>query len=369
MPRRRQGSRVLGPYPWRGKYRIFLCDEGGAKTQAVYATEKAAREVIAALETDLKKNIGRTIADALTLYEEHLLTKKNNKPASVKTTMTRLSSFFSELDVPLGALTAQQCHRYYERATERISLRTGKPLAADSHRNILAEARTFLGWCVKPQRWLRVNPLAEVVGHGRRRHGKPQLRIDEARRLRAVCHREAARGDDGAVAVLLGLLMGLRAGEIVSRTVRDVDDGGRILWVDDNLAMGFSPKTAASRRPVSVWEEVRGYLVARTRGRSSEALLFPTEEDGAHWRDWVRRQTRRLCRMAEVPVVCAHSLRGFAATLNLLAGVPLAQVAAALGHESPTTTLQSYAAPDIETALTHRQAQLILGPAQPPIKD
>jgi len=152
-----------------------------------------------------------------------------------------------------------------------------------------------LNWCIKPQQWLKANPLAEVTGTGRRRHGKPQLRIDEARRLRLVCHEKARDGDDGAVAVLVGLLMGLRAQEIVTRTVRDLDDGGRILWVDANDQVKFSPK----------------------------------------------RNTRRLCRLAQVPEVCAHSLRGFAATLGLLSGVPLAQVAAALGHESGTTTLQS----------------------------
>ena len=82
---------------------------------------------------------------------------------------------------------------------------------------------------VKPQAWLEQNPLTEITGHGKRRHGKPQLRIDEARRLRALCHQKAAQGDDGAVAVLLGMLMGLRAGEIVSRTARDVDDESHIL--------------------------------------------------------------------------------------------------------------------------------------------
>lgn len=364
MPRRRHGSRVLGPYSWRGKYRIFLCDEGGAKTQAVYETEAAAREVIAALEADLKKRMGRTVADALKAYEDHLLNEKNNRSGSVRTTLTRLRSFFEEPEVELGTLTSRQCRRYYRQATERVSPRTGRPLAADSHRNTLAEARTFLNWCVKPQRWLKSNPLLDVAGLGKRRHGKPQLRIDEARRLRETCHRHAARGDDGAVAVLLALLMGLRAGEIVSRTVRDVDDAGRILWVDDNQALAFSPKTAAGRRPVSVWEEVRGYLMARVRGRQPDALLFTAEEGGAHWRDWVRRQTRRLCRLSGVEVVCAHSLRGFAATLGLLSGVPLAQVAAALGHESGTTTLQSYAAPGTAAALTHRHAELVLGPAR-----
>ena len=59
------------------------------------------------------------------------------------------------------------------------------------------------------------------------------------------------------------MLMGLRAGEIVSRTVRDVDNGGRILWVD-NTDEGFSPKTKASRRPVPMWTQVQPYLLERT---------------------------------------------------------------------------------------------------------
>jgi integrase len=45
----------------------------------------------------------------------------------------------------------------------------------------LAEARTFLKWCVK-MGWLATNPLDGVEGVGRRRHGKDQLRIDEARK-------------------------------------------------------------------------------------------------------------------------------------------------------------------------------------------
>ncbi len=262
----------------------------------------------------------------------------------------------------LPSLTSERCHNYYATLTGRLSARTGRPLAVDSHRNILAEARTFLNWCVKPQQWLKHNPLADITGQGKRRHGKPQLRIDEARKLRAVCHNKAALGDDGAVAVLLAMLMGLRASEIVSRTVRDVDDDGRILWVDDNDSVGFSPKTEASKRPVQVWEEVRPYLLNRSIQKQSDTLLFPAEAGGAHWRDWVRKQTRRLCKIAKVPVVCAHSLRGFSATLNLLSGVPLAQVAASLGHESGSTTLQSYAAPGTASTLASQQAQAFFGP-------
>lgn len=368
MPRRKNGTRVLGPYPYRGKFRIFLCEEGGAKTARLCETEKEALKLKRTIEAELKERQEHTIADSLEAYGEHMLNVKKNKPASVNTTLIRLRSFFSDQDLPLVSLSPKRCQGYYEALATRVSERTGKPPAVDSHRNILAEARTFLNWCIKPQQWLKQNPLAEVTGQGKRRHGKPQLRIDEARKLRTLCHDKAAQGDDGAVAVLLGMLMGLRAGEIVSSTARDVDDEGRILWVEDNETAAFTTKTRASKRPVPVWEEVRPYLLTRVKDKLPDALLFQADTGGPHWRDWVRKQTKRLCNEAKVPVVCAHSLRGFAATLSLLSGVPLSQVAASLGHESPSTTMQSYAAPGTREHLASQQAQAVLGPVRSPEK-
>ena len=365
MPRRRSGNRVLGPYPYRGKFRVIVCEEGGEKVARLFATEKEANLFREDVEVELKAQSGRTVAEALAAYQEYMRDVKQNRPSSIQTTQIRLRSFFTEPERVLSELTSQRCHGYYQKLLGRVSERTGEQPSVDSQRNTLAEARTFLNWCVKPQQWLKANPLAEVTGTGRRRHGKPQLRIDEARRLRLVCHEKARDGDDGAVAVLVGLLMGLRAQEIVTRTARDLDDGGRILWVDANDQAKFSPKTKASRRPVPVWDEVRPYLSERTQGKPPQALLFPAEGGGGHWRDWVRKSTRRLCRLAQVPEVCAHSLRGFAATLGLLSGVPLTQVAAALGHESGTTTLQSYAAPGTQGTLVSQQALAILGPLPP----
>lgn len=366
MPRRRSGNRVLGPYPYRDKFRVIVCEEGGEKVARLFATEKEAYLFKDAVQLELTAQIGRTVAEALSSYEEYMRDVKQNRPSSIRTTMIRLRGFFADSELALTGLTPERCRGYYQNLLGRVSERTGEPPSVDSQRNTLAEGRTFLNWCIKPQRWLRANPLTDVVGTGRRRHGKPQLRIDEARRLREVCHEKACDSDDGAVAVLVALLMGLRAQEIVTRTVRDLDDGGCILWVDDNEQAEFRPKTKASRRPVPVWEELRPYLSERTQGKKPTALLFPAEGGGAHWRDWVRKNTRRLCREANVPEVCAHSLRGFAATLGLLSGVPLSQVATSLGHESGTTTLQSYAAPGTHGALISQQAMAILGPAPIP---
>jgi hypothetical protein len=53
---------------------------------------------------------------------------------------------------------------------------------------------------------------------GKRRRGKPQLTTDEARKFLATAL-ELAAEDEGAIAAAMALLMGMRASEIVARTV------------------------------------------------------------------------------------------------------------------------------------------------------
>lgn len=81
--------------------------------------------------------------------------------------------------------------------------------------------RTFLAWCIE-RGWLRgENPVADVKGVGKRRpRGKSlgktgnELRIREARAWYQHAIYLAHRGDQGAVAALVALLLGLRASEI-----------------------------------------------------------------------------------------------------------------------------------------------------------
>jgi hypothetical protein len=72
-----------------------------------------------------------------------------------------------------------------------------------AHRTILAAAKTFLRWCcAKPRRWVSRSPVQEVQGVGKRKHGKPQPRIDEARKWVAKATEMAGQGESGAVAAL-----------------------------------------------------------------------------------------------------------------------------------------------------------------------
>ncbi len=325
MPRRKSPARVLGPYPKRDKWRLVVRDERGAESFVSYATKEEAERVKLALIGEIRQRQPRTIADGIQAYELHLRDVKQNKPTSVRTTIIRLHTFFPDDELTLAEVTPRRVASMYLNLT--------RAQAVDSQRNILSEARTFLKWCVQTKKWLSTNPLSDIEGVGKRKHGKPQLRIDEARRWLAIAERLAHQGDTGAIAAMVTLLLGLRCSEVVERTVRDLDDGGRLLWIP-------ASKTLAGRRTLEVPEILQPHLMALTEAKLPTALLF-----GQHWRDWPRKQVQRICKLARVPMVCAHSMRGLHSTLAIEAGTTSHVVAASLGHESPSTTLRSYVAP------------------------
>jgi len=396
-----------GVQPHGRGFRYWTSDGKGAReaSETFPTFEEAlasARRVAAALARDSQT----TVDEAVGAYEEHL-EAKGNKPNSVKETVRRIRRFFGAVDIPLASLTEKRCRELYDelvasapaeaprrtleaiaeelrrqewttasqlaaavgltrsgaakcvsamrRAGWRIDAHYrkgyrmtgwGAPyssdeysedpdastprLSADTHRNYLAEAKTFLNWCLS-KKWISRNPLADVKGVGRRRRGKQQLRIDEARRWLNQALVLADKGDAGAVAASLSLLMGLRASEIVRCQVRDLDDGGQLLWI-------VQSKTEAGRRRVVVPPVLQGYLKRLAEGKKGDELLF-----GAHWRDWISAGVQRICELAGVPVVCAHSMRGLHASLAMAHGITGAVVAGALGHEHESTTTESYA--------------------------
>jgi hypothetical protein len=136
----------------------------------------------------------------------------------------------------------------------------------------------------------------------------------------------------------------------------------RRLWVGEDEE---ARKTKKSRRQIEVPPELLPLLLMRTKDRPADALVFPIVEKGiskkclgrAHWRDWPREATHRICRLVGVPEVCAHSLRGLHASLSVMAGVSAHIVAATLGHESVTTTIENYAG---KQAVAHGQRAAVL---------
>ena len=139
-----------------------------------------------------------TIGDAKKEYAMYLRDDKN-KPGSVEDTTYRLGMFFSEVDetgqvvrglyeVALSSITSTKGEELYA-GLRRRKTKTGKrPSSVDSHRNVLAEARSFLKWCMG-KRWMARNPLdgawREWEGGGTARRSSESTRRGGGRRRRS----------------------------------------------------------------------------------------------------------------------------------------------------------------------------------------
>lgn len=369
---RRKGERVLGPYEQDNGWRVVEIDAQGKRASTLHPTEKAATiyrdELVALLERG-----DHTTETALVEYRDHLHAK-GNKPDSIRQTCWAIEQFFPE-PLLLANLTPKKCQRLYDQLRVRPMERTGKPPSVDTHRSALAQAGTFLAWCIE-RGWLHgENPLEGVRGVGKRRpRGKSlgksgnELRVKEARAWYVTALELAEEDDQGAIAALVALLLGMRASEIVTRRVGDLDDDeepGDLLWIPCS-------KTPAGRRTLEVPEVLRPHLLACAEGKRPDRYLFECERPQdpvgkPHTRDWVLDQVHRVCDAARVPRVTAHAMRGLLATLTAERGLAGHLVAATLGHEDERTTMTAYARPGAAaTGISRRGLKVLSGGIRSP---
>lgn len=357
--RRKTEQRVLGPYYKHKRcWAIVLVRPSGVAETEYFHTESEATRAADVWRKAIGQPGEQTIRECLDAYEKARREGGELKEVSVAETARRLDAFFPDKNLLLRQFDKARAVACYEAFAERKKTiwRDGKraegtePISADYHRNTLIEARSFARWCVG-QGWIRENPFDGIDGKGRRKHGKPQLRVDEARAWTAKAIELADQGDVGAMAALLSLLLGVRCSEITKRRVRDIDDNGRLFWIDDT-------KTEAGRRALEIPEMARPYLLWLTVDREPTDPLWVLP----HWRDWPRHQVKRICRLAGVPSVSAHAMRGLHSTLAIQAGTTSHVVAASLGHEDFSTTTTSYAKPEaVQQATSDRTLKVLQG--------
>ena len=322
-PKGEHMPRYFGPYRHGDKWRILI-RVPGQKQQVhdTYETEDEGKRALRRLRAEARKYDGPTVSRALDLYGEQL--RANGlKRLSVDTTIYRLTKMFAPVaQQPLGCLTPAQAKELFAKLTD---------WSVDTRRNALAEAKTFCGRA-KANGWTELEPMKEIHGEGKRKRGKAKLTKDEARRYLKKC-RELA-GDpkqaEAAIAATIPLLLGYRASEVVDRQVRDLDDGGTVLRVP-------TAKSHAGIRSQELPEWFQPLLASRTTGK------LPTDRIFQHDRSWLLKQVKRICKLAGVPGVSAHGLRGTHADLSLHAHVTALAVSQALGHTSTDVTFGHYA--------------------------
>lgn len=132
----------------------------------------------------------------------------------------------------------------------------------------------------------------------------------------------------------------LLGSEVLHRQVRDVDDGGQLLWVTPEA---HRLKTRAARRRLAVPRMLQELLRETTRGKQPSDFLIAGDAGKPRSDSWLWHQVRVLCQQAGLPPICPHSLRGLNATLALEGGATAQAVAAALGHTHFAITARHYA--------------------------
>jgi integrase len=349
MPRPPGPARVVGPtwLPSRNEWRVVVHRGDGARRSRGFGEQAKADDYAAETRRSLSLLAETKLSDAFTRYEEHLRVNRRNKPRSVADTLYRLGRFFPEPSARVRGLTPARCRDLYKDLATRPrmirqaggKLKEGPPLSPDSRLDILSTAKTFLKWCVD-QQLLQSNPADAIKDDVTRNHGgigRSVLRAKELRALYVHADREAKRGDERAVGVLMALLLGMRSGEIVRCQVRDVDDAHWVIEIPVENA-----KTVASSRLFAVPEVLRPLLTARMKGKAGDKYLLGSG-DVAHDRKWVTVTVTAMCTRLRFPrIESAHGLRGAHNDLARKAGSTGDEVVRQLGHESESTTKRSY---------------------------
>ena len=310
-------TKIYGPYAERAGYRVTYIKPGEKKRSEVFEDEAAALVFIRDLrEATAEISIRDLIDDFMVNLDEKGAVKGTRATAKY-----RLNGLLQPvLNTAPADLTEARCEALYR------AYREGH--APDTHRGALSITKAMFEWARKKKRikhnvWLDIEPL------DRKRKRKNQLRLDEARKLVKWCMAKVDH-DDGALAVLLALILGLRAHEVVGLECRDLDDGGKLLHIAKS-------KTEAGERTIILPTMLRAALARRAQFTSGRLLPYKP--------GWVRDSTKRACRAAGVTVVCAQALRGTHATFALQAGASGQVVAKSLGHTSERVTRGSYALP------------------------
>jgi integrase len=231
-------------------------------------------------------------------------------------------------DKRLAKLTADDVRKMYKRENS-ASVRHVHSLLKHAMRDAVRS------------KYIRVNPLDDVIPPKANHRDKDILSPDDLRKLLA-----AARGSRYEGIIVLGATCGLRIGESLALRHEDVSFVDGTITISHTLWRGklYPPKTKSSRRTLKLPQMA---LEALTRHCESngEGFLFHTSKgtpiDASNFYRWGWRPTLREAGLPET--LPYHRLRHGAGSLMLNQNVPVPVVSKYLGHSNPGITMKIYA--------------------------
>lgn len=268
-------------------------------------------------------------------------------------------------DVPVGQLTGRQIDAFYD----ELLARPVSPATVRRHHAVLSAA---LSQAVK-WGWIDANPCAKASPPAVPR--KP-LVVPSPEEIQAIVRGLTEMNEVYGMAAFLAASTGARRGELCALRWTDLHDGlldiSASLWRIAGETGTKSTKSGRERiipvvgvvaEALVAWHE-RCARLAQTAGVTmpEDAYILSSWPDGTRPinPDSLSSAFTRTAKALDLGHVHFHSLRHFAATEMLAAGVSPKDAADVLGHANPTMTLNVYAH---STAERQRAAMEAIGKA------
>ena len=260
-------------------------------------------------------------------------------------------------DIPLAKLTKPRIEAWFQALSESPRRKTGKlrtevellaPPTTDEERRarkdsanrVLTNLKAALNYAVNAKHYTGPTPWRDVkkfknVGTARVRF----LTVTEQRRLVNVCPEGFKQ------LVQAALYTGCRYGELCRLRVQDFDATANTVFIEKSKS--GKPRHIALTEEASTWfkEQIVG------RGRGESLLLKPNakgkgrkyQEDPLAWGPHDQKKLMlKACEDAKIDPLGFHELRHTYASGLVNAGVPLAYVAAQLGHADTSMVEKHY---------------------------
>lgn len=266
----------------------------------------------------------------LAFFDAYLLDERGLAPRTADRYVAYARRFLDGVSAGGGGLT-----RLTAGEVTGAVLRESAAASAGAARSYVCALRSFLRFCfIEGLVEADLSPAALTVRSRRRSLLPKRISRADARGLLASCDRRSAIGRRDDAVVLTLLRLGLRASELASLTLDDID------WRAAELVVrGKGAREVRLPLPADVGQAIASYL---RRGRPPsdrrELFLRALAPVGPLGRGGVSAIVRRACGRAGVAAVGAHRLRHAAACEMVSAQVPLVQIGQVLRHRSLQST-------------------------------
>lgn len=327
---------VYGPYPpckGRTRWRVQVyCAATKRKVSLTFATQADAEQMIPSFLQTVREQSPLPLHEAIGQYIDYKAAC-GLQPVSLSSLRDRLLRFLP--NEPILVFTPARAEELYVNFTQSHG-RFGQ-LKAATHHAALRNAKEMWRWFTK-RGLAKSNVFDAVEPIGRVNVGKPQLRETDARRLDQLLFEQARNGNEGALALLVQVYLGLRSSEVMRLLVGAVERCGEKVSI-------IRGKSRNAKRSLELFPDVAKLLWAHCDGRPDTERVFAANLPKAPKASWMYSRLRKHCKDAGLPLVCPHSLRGLHSSLALTSGATTHAVAAQLGHASFSTTARHYADP------------------------